>query len=74
MAKKVTDLLAQRAVATFAIASADLQHHHHKHGHIEQEHQAEVANAGGVEDDRTLDPAAEEKYILTNILVSLLTL
>lgn len=70
----MTNLLAQRAVAAFAIASADLQHHHHKHGRIEQEHQAEVADAGDVEDYRTLDPAAEEKYILTNILVSLLTL
>lgn len=59
----MTDLLAQRAVAAFAIASADLQHHHHKHGHIEQEDQAKVADAGGVEDHRTLDPAAEEKYI-----------
>lgn len=59
-----TDLLAQRAVAAFAVAATDLQHHHDEHGHVEQEHQAEVTDAGGVEDDGTLDPAAEDTLLL----------
>lgn len=53
-----SDLLAQRAVAAFAVAAADLQHHHDEHGDVEQEDQAEVTHAGGVEDRRRLDPAA----------------
>lgn len=51
------DLLPQRAVAAFAVAAADLHHDHDEHGHVEQEHQAEVTHAGGVEDAPVLDPA-----------------
>lgn len=45
-----SNLLAQRAVAAFPVASTDLQHHHNKHGNVEEEHQAEITDAGGVED------------------------
>lgn len=54
-------LLSQRAVAAFAVASADLQHHHDEHGDVQQEHHAEVTDAGDVEDNWILDPAAEER-------------
>lgn len=57
-----SDLLAQCAVAAFAVAPADLQHHHDKHGNVEEEHQAEVTDAGGVEDQRRLDPAAADRH------------
>lgn len=56
-----TDLFPQRAVAAFAVASTDLQHHHDKHGHVEQKHQAEVTDAGGVEDGFIGNPAADKE-------------
>lgn len=56
-----SDLLAQRAVAALAVAAADLQHHHDEHGHVQQKHQAEVTDTGGVEDGLVHDPAAEEE-------------
>lgn len=56
-----TDLLLQRAVAAFAVAAADLPHHHDEHGHVQQKHQTEVTDAGGVEDAFILDPAAGER-------------
>lgn len=56
-----TDLFPQRAFAAFAVASADLQHHHDKHGHVEQKHQAEVTDAGGVEDGFIGNPAADKE-------------
>lgn len=56
-----TDLFPQRVVAAFAVASADLQHHHDKHGHVEQKHQAEVTDAGGVEDGFIGNPAADKE-------------
>lgn len=64
-------LLSQRAVAAFAVAAADLQHHHNEHGDVQQEHHAEVTDAGDVEHHRILDPAAEERTHTQKETVSL---
>lgn len=66
----ITDLLSQRAVAAFAVAAADLHHHHDEHGHVQQKHQAEVSNTGGVEDDWTVDPAADERKKIRDINIT----
>lgn len=57
-----TDLFSQGAVAAFAVAAADLHHHYDEHGHVEQEHQAEITNAGCVENTLLLDPTPERKH------------
>lgn len=64
-------LLSQRAVAAFAVAAADLQHHHNEHGDVQQKHHAEVTDAGDVEHHRILDPAAEERTHTQKETVSL---